>query len=74
MGTSSYTESNFRLRATAEAIGEKNEQRFAYPVYATFPVLPLALLNFRAANRIAFCLIAALLVLSVGWIRENGTE
>lgn len=54
---------------TADAIGEKNEQRFAYPVYATFPILPLALLSFYTANRIAFCLIAALVVLSVGWIR-----
>jgi hypothetical protein len=54
---------------TAEAIGEKNEQRFAYPVYATFPILPLALLSFPPANRIAFFLIAALVVLSVGWIR-----
>ena len=35
---------------TAEAIGEKNQQRFAYPVYATFPVVPLAILNFGAAT------------------------
>ena len=55
--------------ATAVAIGEKNEQRFAYPVYATFPILPLALVSFHAANRIAFFLITALVVLSVGWIR-----
>ncbi len=54
---------------TAEAIGEKNEQRFAYPVYATFPIMPLALLSFPLANRIVFCLIGALVVLSVGWIR-----
>ena len=59
---------------TADAIGEKNEQRFAYPVYATFPILPLALLSFRTANLLAFCLIAALVVLSVGWIRGSGTE
>lgn len=57
--------------ATAAAIGEKNEQRFAYPVYATFPILPLALLSFHSANRMAFLLIAALVLLSVGWLRER---
>jgi hypothetical protein len=59
---------------TAQAIGEKNQQRFAYPVYATFPIRPLALLSFRSANLIAFCLIAALVVLSVGWIRGKWDE
>ena len=54
---------------TAQSIGEKNEQRFAYPLYATFPIVPLALLDFGLANRLMFALIAVLLVASVGWIR-----
>ena len=57
--------------ATAKALGKKDERRFAYPVYATFPLFPLGLLDFRTANEIALWLFAALTVLSVGWLRRK---
>ena len=55
--------------ATAKAIGTRVEQRFVYPVHATFPVMPLGLLDFRTASGIAFWLFAVLTALSVGWLR-----
>src|ERR1019366_3582426 len=55
--------------ATAKALGEKDEYRFAYPVYATFPLFPLDLLDFHTANEIALWLFAGLSALSVGWLR-----
>ena len=47
----------------------KNKERFAYPLYATFPILPLVFLDFKAANLIALLVFAALTALSVGWLR-----
>src|ERR1019366_3993740 len=55
--------------ATAKALGAKDEYRFAYPVYATFPLFPLALLDFHAAEEIALWLFVALTTLAVGWLR-----
>jgi hypothetical protein len=55
--------------ATAKALGSKTEWRFPYPIYATFPLFPLAFLDFRTANEIVFWLFAALTALSVGWLR-----
>ena len=55
--------------ATANAIGTQVEQRFVYPIHATFPVMPLGLLDFRTASEIAFWLFAVLTALSVGWLR-----
>lgn len=51
--------------------GIENQQRFAYPVYAAVPLLPLGLLPFPAANNIAFVLFAALTLLSIGWLRHR---
>ena len=55
--------------ATAKAIGNPVEQRFVYPIHATFPLMPLSLLDFRTASGIAFWLFAVLTALSVGWLR-----
>jgi Glycosyltransferase family 87 len=55
--------------ATAKTIGIPVEQRFAYPIHATFPVMPLGLLDFRTASEIVFWLFAVLTALSVGWLR-----
>ena len=42
---------NWRPGATAKAIGTRVEQRFAYPVNATFPVMPLGLPVFAPPAR-----------------------
>ena len=55
--------------ATAKEAGLNNEQRFAYPIYATFPLFPLQWLDFQTANQVALWLFAALTALSVGWLR-----
>jgi hypothetical protein len=55
--------------ATSQALGEKDERRFAYPIYATFPIMPLGLIDFGTANEITFWLLAVLALLSVGWLR-----
>src|SRR5271165_5562764 len=57
--------------AAAASVGLENEQRFAYPVYAMLPLLPLALLPFTAANSILFIVYAVLTVLAVGWLRDR---
>jgi len=57
--------------ATAKVVGTPVRQRFAYPVFATFPVLPLGLLDSGTAKRVALCWFAALLALSVGWLRAK---
>jgi hypothetical protein len=57
------------IAAYGSTEGAPLEQRFPYPVYATFSLLPLSLLDFRFANQIAFWLFAALTALSVGWLR-----
>jgi hypothetical protein len=54
--------------ATAKDVGMNNEQRFAYPLYATFPLFPLGVLRFETANQVALWLFAALTALSVGWL------
>ena len=55
--------------AAAKDVGLNNEQRFAYPLYATFPLFPLGLLSFETANQVALWLFAVLTALSVGWLR-----
>ena len=55
--------------ATAKALGINNEWRLPYPIYATFPLFPLGLLDFRTANEILLWLFAAFTALSVGWLR-----
>ena len=58
---------------TAKVLGTPVRQRFAYPVYATFPVLPLALLDSGTAKQVALCLFAALVRFqSVGY-GQSGT-
>lgn len=54
---------------TSKALGSKTEWRFPYPIYATFPLFPLGLVDFRIANQIVFWSFAALTFLSVGWLR-----
>src|SRR5208283_2241528 len=54
---------------TSKALGIAQEQRFSYPIFATFPIIPLGLLGFRTANEIVFWVFAALTALSVGWLR-----
>ena len=54
---------------TAQSLHEHDERRFAYPVYAAFPFIPLALMDFDTANNIAFWVFALLAALSVGWLR-----
>lgn len=44
-------------------------QRFAYPIYATLPLLPVARLSFHSASRILLLFFAVLLSLWVGWLR-----
>jgi hypothetical protein len=56
---------------TAATRGTPVRQRFAYPVYATFPVLPLGLVNAGAARRIALCFFMLLVALLVGWLRAE---
>lgn len=48
-----------------------NQQRFAYPVSATLPLLPLGLIPFSAANNIVFVLFSILTGLAVGWLRKS---
>src|ERR1019366_5942812 len=55
--------------ATANSLGIVSDQRFAYPIQATFPLLPLGLLDFRTADKIVFWLLLALVALSTGWLR-----
>lgn len=55
----------------AASLGVENEQRFAYPAYATVLLLPLGYLPFPLANGIAFVIFAALTILSVGWLRRR---
>jgi hypothetical protein len=66
----SITEQNQRAAfgGTALSLHERDERRFAYPLYAAFPYLPFGLMSFEAANRIVFFALAALAVLSVGWL------
>lgn len=54
---------------TADAIGEKNQQRFAYPLFAIFPLFPLCLLHFHVANELASWIMTGLALASVGWLR-----
>jgi hypothetical protein len=54
---------------TASALHRVNQYWFAYPIFATFPIMPLALLKFRMANELAFWAFVALIVLSVKWCR-----
>ena len=54
---------------TAKVLGTPVRQRFAYPVYATFPVLPLGLLDSRTATRVALCFLVPFVALLVGWLR-----
>lgn len=55
--------------APPKAFGIKDDRRTPYPVPATFPLLLLGFLDFRAADKIALWLLVALTVLSVGWLR-----
>ncbi len=59
------------LGATAKALGTRTEWRFPYPIYGTFPLFPLGLLDFSTANQIVFWLLATLTALSIGWLREK---
>ena len=59
---------------TAETLGLENQQRFAYPVYAAIPLLPLGLLDFHTANNIAFWLFATFTALAVGWLRGKWNQ
>ena len=54
---------------TAVAVGEQCDYRLVYPIQATFPVLPLAWLDFRFADKIALILMTAVVALSIGWFR-----
>jgi len=56
---------------TAKVLGTPIRQRFAYPAYATFPVLPLGLFDSGTAKQVALWLFAALVALSVGWLRAK---
>ena len=55
--------------AEAKDLGLNNEQRFAYPLYATLPLFPLGWLSFETANQVALWLFAVLTALSIGWLR-----
>jgi hypothetical protein len=44
----------FYFGATAKSLGSSAEWRFPYPIYGTFPLFPLGLLDFRTANEIVF--------------------
>jgi len=61
----------FSYGASAKSLGIANDRRLAYPVQATFPLLLLSLFDFRTADRIALCLFAAMVVLSIGWLRRR---
>jgi hypothetical protein len=54
---------------TAAALGAPDDRRLAYPIQATFPVLPLGFLNFRYADRAILLIMAALVLLATGWYR-----
>ncbi len=54
---------------TAKALGMKIDRRLIYPIQATFPLLPLGWLEFHVADKIALCLMATLVALSIGWLR-----
>ncbi len=59
----------FTYGGTAKSLGIPNDRRLAYPILGTFPLLALSLLDFRIADRIVFCLFAAGVALSIGWLR-----
>ena len=61
----------FCYGATAKSLGIVNDRRLAYPLPATFPLLALSLLDFRSADTIVLCLFAAIVVVSVGWLRRK---
>jgi hypothetical protein len=49
------------------AIPQKNEQRFAYPLFAVLPAMPLGLVNFRLAQQL--CLWGAIVLAAVtAWL------
>jgi hypothetical protein len=56
---------------TAKAAGDRKGQQFAYPIYAALAIMPLELVSFHVANQIAFWLFIAIVLLSVGWLRER---
>jgi hypothetical protein len=56
---------------TSRSVGLENEQRFAYPVSALLPLLPLGLISFPIANTIVFFLFVAATILAVGWLRRT---
>jgi hypothetical protein len=61
-----------RAHATESRLANsKDEERFAYPLFATIPVLPLGLLPFRVADGTIFVLFIAIVISSVGWMREK---
>src|SRR5580698_2990742 len=55
----------------SRSVGLENEQRFAYPVSALLPLLPLGLISFPIANTIVFFLFVAATILAVGWLRRT---
>lgn len=57
--------------AMAKTVGMKDDRRIKYPIQATFPLLPLGLFEFRFADKMALCLTAALIALSVRWLRRT---
>jgi len=59
----------FTYGALARDVGLANNLRLAYPIAGMFPLLPFGLLPFRTADRIALSLFAALVALSIPWIR-----
>jgi hypothetical protein len=54
-----------------EDLEHKDEHRFAYPVYAAFLLLPIALLPFSTAQAVTGFLFLICTVLAVGWWRER---
>ena len=59
---------------SSKSVGVENEQRFAYPVSALIPLLPLGMVSFPIANAIVFFLFVSITVLAVGWLRRAWTR
>ena len=59
----------FSYGANAKSLGLANDRQLAYPLPALFPVLPLGLLEFRLADKLALFLMTVLITASIGWLR-----